>query len=97
MQLPQELPENFRWDDAVLGKKLAEVQKTTKLKTYSGKLSKYNEKWMAIFGRLETRVPLPVVPNLGGERIGVGFGHLGAAPAELVFCRNCTRELKSAK
>jgi hypothetical protein len=89
-----ELTAGFQWEENALRKKLATVRKTTRLRRYRGKLSLYNDRWMVIFGRLETRMPLPVVTYPNGSRRGIGFGHLGDAPAQLVFCKDCTRELK---
>ena len=73
--------------------KLAQVQKTTKLEV----LKKYNysDKWFAVFGQLETALPLQVVRGGDGKLHGYGFGHLNAAPARLIADRDGWRELKS--
>jgi hypothetical protein len=86
------LPKGFRWDPKLLVKKLKDVQRTTRLRTY--KKLNYSDKWVAIFGRFETRVPLQVV-SVGGTSRGIGFGHLDAAPARLIFNQKGFHELKA--
>ena len=76
-QLP-ELPDRFEWDAKLIALKLKEVQQTTRLR-------QSREGWVAIFGRLETRVPPIVVRRGGGELMGYGFGHLAGSPAQLIW------------
>ena len=80
-ETPPDLPKGFTWETKILRAKLTSVQKTTKLTTY--KKLNYSDKWVAIFGRFETRLPLQVVDVRGTLR-GIGFGHLGEAPAQLI-------------
>lgn len=89
---PPGIPKTFRWDDKLLAGKLREVKKTTKLRIL--KQYNYSDKWMAIFGRFETRVPLQVGIDGRGKLRGDGFGHLSGAPAQLVSGENASRELK---
>ena len=72
------LPKGFKWDKNLLREKLEQVRRTTKLSKASG------DEWLAMFGRLETKLPHQV--NLGNGRTAYspGFGHLSASPAELI-------------
>ena len=58
-------------------KKLRDVQKTTRLQGEG-------DRWVAIFGRFETRSPLQPVTGDRGELMGYGFGHVNYAPAQLI-------------
>jgi hypothetical protein len=89
---PPNLPKGFEWNEPELKAKLKEVQKTTELEVL--KQYHYSDKWYAVFGRFETRLPLQVVRGGGGTLWGYGFGHLGAAPAQLVADPHGYRELK---
>jgi len=60
---PPDKPVGFAWDESVLRQKLEQVKMTTKLRDS-------NDRWVAIFGRLETKQP--------------GYGHLGGAPGQLI-------------
>ena len=60
---PPEKPVGFAWDERALKQKLEQVKMTTKLR------GSY-DRWVAVFGRLETKQP--------------GYGHLGAAPGQLI-------------
>lgn len=74
---PPPLPTGFKWDRILIGRKLAEVKKTTEIHR------KYKERWFACFGRLETH--LPYLANINGKTFALdGFGHLGGSPAQLV-------------
>jgi hypothetical protein len=79
---PPNLPKGFKWNEPLLKAKLKDVQKTTELEVL--KKYHYSDKWYAVFGRFETRLPLQVVRGGGGTLWGYGFGHLSAAPAQLV-------------
>ncbi len=90
---PPSLPKDFKWDRELLLKKLKEVQKTTKLRVL--KDYNYTDKWVAIFGRFETRIPLIAIGREGrGQMMGYGFGHLNAAPAQLIPSKLGFHELK---
>jgi hypothetical protein len=78
---PPAIGNSFRWDEGSCQTKLQQIQRTTKLGEH--------EKWVAAFGRFETRVPLRVI----GRR-GWGFGHLNAAPAQLIASDDAFHELK---
>lgn len=65
---PPPLPLGFKWDRGLLREKISEVKRSTKLQ-YKG------ERWEAVFGRLETRLPANMA----------GFGHLNGAPAQLIW------------
>lgn len=90
---PPSLPKNFRWDEGLLATKLREVQKTTTLRIL--KEYNYSDSWVAMYGRVETRLPLQVVVGGRGRLMGYGFGHLSAAPAELISCEQCHHELET--
>jgi len=89
---PPTLPESFKWNARLLIAKLKQVQKTTTLEV--PKQRNYGDKWFAIFGRFETRLPLQVVQGRGGKQFGYGFGHMNAAPAQLISDDEDRRELK---
>jgi hypothetical protein len=86
------LPNNFKWDVRALEKKLEQVKLTTKLRVY--KELNYSDRWLAIFGGLETALPHKI--DLGNGRIGYtpGFGHLSSSPAELIAPENGSHSLK---
>jgi hypothetical protein len=73
---PPSLPKKFKWDKRALQRALDEVQATTHLQG--------NAYWCAVYGRLEVD-PVRHI-DLGNGRFAttVGYGHLGAAPAQLV-------------
>ena len=89
------LSKGFHWDKSLLAPRLAEVQKTTVLQVLPQ--YHYADKWVAVYGRLETRFPvdgmLPPLrlPNgLEVPRIPVaghpaGFGHLNGSLAQIVW------------
>jgi hypothetical protein len=76
---PPRLPEGFSWNTNLIDAKLQEIQRTTKLRS-----PPENDRWEAIFGRLETRLPLRTSRNGRGDLYGLGYGHMGMAPAALV-------------
>jgi hypothetical protein len=80
-------PQGFRWDEPLLQQKLRQMTNTTK-----------TDQWMAVFGRLETRLPrkLHIVALSGKERDAYtnGFGHLSESPAQLIPARDGSFELK---
>lgn len=75
------LPKGFRWDNATLGRKLAEIKKTTSLRDA--------DRWLAVYGRVETHFPIDssIYPNIrtGNGGHPAGFGHLNGSPAQLVW------------
>ena len=83
---PPQKPAGFRWDEPLLTRKLRDVAKTTKLQVV--RKINYTDQWMAVLGRLETRLPrkLHVQPLRGneGDVYTTGFGHLSTSPAQLV-------------
>jgi hypothetical protein len=89
---PPRVPKEFNWDLTLLLKKLKQVQRTTRLEVL--KQYNYTDKWFAVFGRFETRLPLQVALGGGGKLFGYGFGHLNAAPAQLISVDDGYRELK---
>jgi hypothetical protein len=90
---PPAMPVEFKWETALLETKLQQVQKTTKLEISR----RYRDKWFAIFGRLDAVVPPK--GGLGADHIprGLGFGHLGMAPAQLISDKDGQHELGLAK
>jgi hypothetical protein len=74
---PPKLPEGFSWDVEALKQKLESVKKKTRLRP--------DDVWLALYGRLETHDKLQVALCGGGRLCGVGFGHLSASPAQLVY------------
>lgn len=76
------LPKGFKWDKRLLTEKLNLVQRTTKLRVYER--TKTSDEWLAMFGRLETKLPRQI--DLGNGRTGytTGFGHMSASPAQLI-------------
>lgn len=73
---PPQKPSGFVWDERLLQQKLKQVKQTTRLR--------HNDQRLAIFGRIEDRLPRRI--SIGNGRYGYtnGFGHLSAAPAQLV-------------
>lgn len=89
---PPPLPQNFKWDKELLQSKLKQLQATTRLR--DAKTLEYSDKWVAIFGRFEARLPLRTAVAGDGKPRGYGFGHLNAAPAQLISHAQGYRELK---
>ena len=83
---PPQLPEGFKWDKSLLRQALAEVRKTTRLDR--------GTRWDAVYGRLETTVPRIVTLGNGQVYSTFGYGHLSAAPAQLIFPVNGFRRLE---
>jgi hypothetical protein len=75
------------WDDKLLTAKLTLVQETTKLRVFEDHY--YDDKWIAMFGRFEARLP-PQLRGIG--RVGYGFGHLNGAPAQLISVEGAFKE-----
>jgi hypothetical protein len=90
---PPGLPKGFKWEERLLKLKLEQVRRTTTLRVL--KQYHYSDKWVAMFGRFETRLPLQVAVGGGGRLMGYGFGHLNAAPAQLISGHDGFHELKS--
>jgi hypothetical protein len=82
---PPSIPQGFKWNQEAVMNKLDEVKRTTKLTVMDRGEYIYMDQWAAILGRLETRVPLETAVSRGGQRVPLGFGHLGGAPAQLVW------------
>lgn len=78
---PPQKPIGFRWDKRLLKQKLEQVRRTTQLQRKHGK---YSDHWLAMFGRLDTRLPREL--KIEGNRVAYtnGFGHLSDAPAQLI-------------
>jgi hypothetical protein len=72
-----ELPRGFRWNMSLIRQQLVDVQRTTKLRVV--KEIHYSDEWLAVYGRFETQLPRKIK---GGHTDG--FGHLSAAPAQLI-------------
>ena len=89
---PPRVPRDFNWNRPLLIKKLNQVRRTTRLQIL--KQDNYTDRWFAVFGRFEVRLPLQVALGGGGKLFGSGFGHLNAAPAQLVSADDGYRELK---
>jgi len=63
----------------VTSEKLNAIKRTTKIR------GEYDS-WAVVYGRLETHEPLETVLARDGKTVyGVGFGHLGGAPAQVVY------------
>lgn len=88
---PPELPKGFKWEERTLMMKLRQVQTTTTLRVL--KQYNYSDKWMAMFGRFETRLPVQVVVGGDGKPRGYGFGHMNAALAQLIASDQAFKEL----
>lgn len=85
---PLKFPSNFHWDEKLLGAKRKEIEKRTAAKRVDP-----DDTWYAIVGRFETRIPLQTVIAGGGRIMGFGFGHLNAAPAQLITDQDHRHEL----
>jgi hypothetical protein len=73
---PPQLPKGYVVDQGILQQKLAQLKRTTRLRTYED--HRYDDQWTARFGRLEARLP----PQAG---YADGYGHLNGSPAQLVW------------
>jgi hypothetical protein len=78
------LPRGFRWPEPAISRSLLGLSR--------GPSSRASGKWLAIYGRLETHVPLQV-GMCGGGPCGLGFGHGSAAPALIIFPEGGVREV----
>ncbi len=54
-----------------------------------------DDRWYAIVGRFETRIPLQTAIAGGGRIMGYGFGHLNAAPAQLIADQEHRHEFRA--
>jgi hypothetical protein len=83
---PPPKPRGFRWDKRLLKRTLAEVRSTTHLESHA--------RWFAVYGRLETATVRTVA--WGPDRLATtsGYGHLGAAPAQMVAGSDCWLRLR---
>jgi hypothetical protein len=80
------LPITFAQYRTILAKKLSEVQTTTRRETPSKALSSAQERWAALYGKLES--PLVFRPprrTARGSQPGNGFGANGSVPARLIL------------
>jgi len=73
---PPALPKGFKWDKRAIEKAQAEVETTTHLasKAY----------WAAVYGRLEVNPVRQIDLGNGHTAQAIGYGHGGAAVAQLV-------------
>lgn len=81
---PPAKPPGFQWNASLISAKRKEVQKTTKLRVNSQ--IRYAEEWAAVFGRFDTLEKFP--RSAGYPKRPSGLGHLGGAPAQLVWPHN---------
>lgn len=77
---PPSLPAGFKWDEPAMRQKLQQVMRTTELQV----LEEGGDRWVAMFGRLETELARNSRIGDGGYSDRIGFGHLSGAPAQLV-------------
>lgn len=89
-EAPLRIPPGFPWDEKRLEAKREELQKHL-----PAKKDNPDDKWYAIVGRLETRIPLQTVVAGSGRIMGYGFGHLNAAPAQLIADEEHRHELRA--
>jgi hypothetical protein len=73
---PPTLPKGFKWDKRALQRALDEVQTTTRLQAKAY--------WCAVYGRLEVDPIRHIDLGNGRSVTTVGYGHEGAAGAQLV-------------
>ena len=85
---PPQLPKGFKWPEAAISKSAAGVA--------GGVVRRAGQKWLAVYGRLETHVPLQVA-MCGGGPCGIGFGHGAEAPAQIVFAGDGVFEIRQGK
>jgi hypothetical protein len=83
---PPMKPKGFNWNMPLLKEALAEVKKTTRLES--------GAKWYAVYGRLETGATQSVVLSDGRTANTIGYGHLNAAPAQIVANTDCWLKLR---
>jgi hypothetical protein len=90
---PPPRPAGFRWDVALLQRKLDQLKPTTKLRVLPD--LHYQDEWVAAFGRLETHLPRTIPMRRSDVRVEIfGFGHESSSPAQLVSPDDAFRELK---
>jgi hypothetical protein len=89
---PPQIPDGFRWEKRRLRQKLDQVERTTQLRRYKDR--KYNDRWYAVFGRLESQPPRQISLPAGRHADIYGFGHEAASPAELISPANGYLQLK---
>ncbi len=83
---PPQRPKGFMWDKGLLRRRLADVQKTTRLEG--------DANWFAVYGRLETAPTRKIALGNGQFAMTSGYGHLGSAPAQMVARSDCWLILK---
>jgi hypothetical protein len=91
--LAPNLPKEFKWDEELIARKLKDVQRTTKIQVLKG--NPLSDRWVAVYGRFETRPLQAVRAGSKGQLMGYGFGHLNSAPAQLVYSGETIHELKA--
>jgi hypothetical protein len=77
---PPSLPANFKWDERLLLSKLKELNDYKRYRIYDT----YVHSFIAIFGRLNARLPLKTFKDSRGILNGDGFGHENGAPAQII-------------
>ena len=83
---PPMKPRGFRWNKPRLKTALAEVKKTTRMRPAA--------QWYAVYGRLETAGTRTFVLPDGRTATTNGYGHLSAAPAQMIANTDCWRKLR---
>jgi hypothetical protein len=83
---PPPKPRGFRWDKRLIERTLAEVKSTARLESHA--------RWFAVYGRLETATIRTVARGTDRLATRFGYGHLGAAPAQMVARNDCWFRLK---
>jgi len=73
---PPYLPDGFSEGENLMKTKLRELLKTAK--------PEQEAKFVAAFGRFETRQPLPIGRDGKGNLRAAGYGHLNSSPGQLV-------------
>lgn len=85
---PSEQPQDVMFDSAAVDEALLKAKATTKVR------GGY-DRWAVVYGLLQTRDPLTTVVSADGKTVwGYGFGHLNAAPAQLVYRRTNRKVLE---
>jgi hypothetical protein len=76
---PTAFPNGIRLDDAAVNKEIAELKRRMKP-------SKVKVEWVVVYGRVETQEELPTVVAEDEKSVSpAGYGHLNAAPAQVIY------------
>jgi hypothetical protein len=88
--LPTALEGKFEVEPELLRDALLQIMRTTKIR------EEYHH-WAIVYGRFETRAKLEAFldPRDGMSNLYDGFGHLGFAPAQIVYRKNDFRVLST--